>query len=194
MDNLNLTAEELKDFRRVLGWSQQQMADELAVARNTINRMEKGHMAIETRTALAVRYLAHHYRPVKSNEVLQVQPVAPVAESIEGDKHLQAELNLPELLPIKPSRFQLRQQAAESAWLVYQPVISDLSGANELSLNFRLIWTDAEANFSYLFLLQLLERLVKLHDGSISIPNLWNNLKKLRKYAFDLYQENPQWH
>ncbi|MBC8674246.1 helix-turn-helix transcriptional regulator [Aeromonas hydrophila] len=74
MDNLNLTAEELKDFRRVLGWSQQQMADELAVARNTINRMEKGHMAIETRTALAVRYLAWHYNKIEKVTTNKPQP------------------------------------------------------------------------------------------------------------------------
>ena len=58
MDDLNLTAEELRDFRRVLGWSQQKLADELDVARNTVVRMENGQMAIERRTALAVRYLA----------------------------------------------------------------------------------------------------------------------------------------
>ncbi|MFQ1655851.1 helix-turn-helix transcriptional regulator [Aeromonas veronii] len=193
MDDLSLTAEELRDIRARLDWSQQRMADELDVARNTINRMEKGHMAIEKRTALAVRFLSIH-NASGSNVVLQSQPNPPLAETVDGDKHLQTELNLPDLVPIKPSRFQLRQQAADSAWLVYHPAIKDLSGATDLSLNFRLLWTDAEANFSYLFLLQLLERLVKLHDGSAQIPNLWSNLKKLRKYSFDLYQENPQWH
>lgn len=91
MDDLNLTAEELRDFRRVLGWSQQKLADELAVARNTVNRMEQGHMAIERRTALAVRYLAWHYNKIE--KVTNRETVQQHREPA-GDAHKQVDLPL----------------------------------------------------------------------------------------------------
>ena len=43
--------------KAVLRWSQQRLADELGMARNTITRMESGVMPVERRTELAVRWL-----------------------------------------------------------------------------------------------------------------------------------------
>ncbi|MBC8670702.1 helix-turn-helix transcriptional regulator [Aeromonas hydrophila] len=189
MDNLNLTAEELKDFRRVLGWSQQQMADELAVARNTINRMEKGHMAIETRTALAVRYLAWHYNKIEKVTTNKPQPGhanAPAApERGDAEKQVALPLSLPE-----PTLSCFHQ-----AWAVYMPAISGHKAYPALKERyFKMAQLDLEEGYTYLFLLQLLERLAKLPQDEQDFPDLWCNIRLLRQFARDLYKANPQWH
>ncbi|CAJ1888147.1 hypothetical protein CKOHBEJN_02289 [Aeromonas hydrophila] len=192
MDNLNLTAEELKDFRRVLGWSQQQMADELAVARNTINRMEKGHMAIETRTALAVRYLAWHYNKIEKVTTNQPQPGhanAPATPE-RGDAEKQVALPLPEP---KLRSSQPEVSTAEQAWDVYMPLLSQYKVYEQFKKRF-LKFADYDGGYSYLFMLQLLERLAKMSEGPDHVPYEWTSTNALREYARQLYKANPQWH
>ncbi|WP_323876567.1 helix-turn-helix transcriptional regulator [Aeromonas hydrophila] len=192
MDNLNLTAEELKDFRRVLGWSQQQMADELAVARNTINRMEKGHMAIETRTALAVRYLAWHYNKIEKVTTTQPQPGhanAPATPE-RGDAEKQVALPLPEPKLRSP---QPEVSTAEQAWDVYMPLLSQYKVYEQFKKRF-LKFADYDGGYSYLFMLQLLERLAKMSEGPDHVPYEWTSTNALREYARQLYKANPQWH
>ncbi|UXB11928.1 helix-turn-helix transcriptional regulator [Aeromonas dhakensis] len=190
MDNLNLTAEELKDFRRVLGWSQQQMADELAVARNTINRMEKGHMAIETRTALAVRYLAWHYNKIEKVTTTQPQPGRANAPATpeRGDADNQVALPL-----TAPVAYQTVYEAYIDAWAVYQPVIIRHDAYHDLRERyFKMV--ELDEGYTYLFLLQLLERLAKLPRDEHDHPVQWCNIRELRQFAKDLYKANPQWH
>ncbi|ELB2789537.1 helix-turn-helix transcriptional regulator [Aeromonas hydrophila] len=194
MDNLNLTAEELKDFRRVLGWSQQQMADELAVARNTINRMEKGHMAIETRTALAVRYLAWHYNKIEKVTTNQPQPGhanAPATPE-RGDADNQVDLPLP-APELKPDH---KLDPASSAWEVYAPVFKDHPWGEWLKERYFKVFHHIDTHYSYLFLLQLLERLAKMgfNAGEVVYIRQYANYKDLRDYARALYKDNPQWH
>lgn len=88
MDDLSLSAAELKDIRARLEWSQQRMADELAVARNTVVRMENGQMAIELRTALAVRYLAWHHAMIEkvSRQQLGQTATASPAHHTDGQE------------------------------------------------------------------------------------------------------------
>jgi len=45
---------QLKQIRAALGWSQQRLADEMGVARNTVNRWEMGERRI---TAMAEKLL-----------------------------------------------------------------------------------------------------------------------------------------
>lgn len=49
-----MTPAQLKQLRATLGWSQQRLADEMGVARNTVNRWEMGERRI---TAMAERLL-----------------------------------------------------------------------------------------------------------------------------------------
>ncbi|WP_421292422.1 helix-turn-helix transcriptional regulator [Aeromonas taiwanensis] len=189
MDDLNLTAEELRDFRRVLGWSQQKMADELDVARNTINRMEKGHMAIERRTALAVRYLAWHHSmieriPAKSQPVEATVPVDPE----RGDHHRQITLPLPG---------DEKSSPAQRAWAVFEDALRDRVGFQDLKERyFKTVQLafDEGIYYTYLFLLQLLERLASLPYDRNSCPVQWANIRELRQFAKNLYKANPAWH
>lgn len=49
-----MTPAQLKSLRAALGWSQQRLADEMGVARNTVNRWEMGERRI---TAMAEKLL-----------------------------------------------------------------------------------------------------------------------------------------
>ncbi|MFM5198998.1 helix-turn-helix transcriptional regulator [Aeromonas caviae] len=189
MDDLNLTAEELRDFRRVLGWSQQKLADELAVARNTVVRMENGQMAVERRTALAVRYLAWHHSmieriPTKSQPVEASVPV----DQERGDEQCQIDLPLPGDDKASP---------AQRAWAVFEDALRDRVGYQELKeryvkmVQFAL---DEGVQYTYLFLLQLLERLASLPSDRNSCPVQWANIRELRQFAKNLYKANPAWH
>ncbi|MGY3958758.1 helix-turn-helix transcriptional regulator [Aeromonas popoffii] len=204
MDSLNLNAEELRDFRRVLDWSQQRMADELGVARNTINRMEKGHMAIEIRTALAVRYLAWHFNKIEKVTVIKPAPEHVNVQSTpeRGDAEKQVALPLPEPkqdLPdpaLSTAEQDLPDPAlstAEQAWAVYMPLLSDYKGHLQLMKRF-LKFADYDGGYSYLFMLQLLERLAKMSEGPEHVPYEWTSTLALRDYARELYKANPQWH
>ncbi len=62
--------------KAVLGWSQQRLADQLGMARNTITRMESGVMPVELRTELAIRWLMFR----ECNIVEQVDQVKQVAD------------------------------------------------------------------------------------------------------------------
>lgn len=57
---------ELKALRKGLGWTQDRMADELAISRVYVGLMERGLKWIERRTELSVRYLADGWRPIES--------------------------------------------------------------------------------------------------------------------------------
>ncbi len=190
MDDLNLTAEELRDFRRVLDWSQQRMADELGVARNTINRMEKGHMAIEIRTALAVRYLAWHHSMIEKAPTKQPVQANVQAAPERGDAEKQVALPLPEPKQDLPDP---SLSTAEQAWAVYMPLLSDYKGCSQLMKRF-LKFADYDGGYSYLFMLQLLERLSKMSEGPDHIPYEWTSTNALREFARKLYKANPQWH
>jgi DNA-binding XRE family transcriptional regulator len=193
MDSLNLNAEELRDFRRVLDWSQQRMADELGVARNTINRMEKGHMAIEIRTALAVRYLAWHHSMIE--KVSPQQPSkdcrAGFTPSPErGDAEKQVALPLPQPKQDLPDP---SLSTAEQAWAVYMPLLTQYKGYAGFKKRF-LKFSDFDGGYSYLFMLQLLECLAKMAQDPEHVPYVWTRTNALREFARNLYKANPQWH
>lgn len=188
MENLGLTAIELKDIRERLGWSQQRLADELDVARNTVNRMEQGHMAVELRTALAVRYLAWHHAMIE--KVSRNQPGQPAIASPapeRGDAQHQVDLPLP---PADP----LDRSDAKQAWDVYGYALKDRFGMELLKERYFKLVSDQENSYTYLFLLQLLEKLVSLPCQQGNYPIQWGNIRELTAFARQLYRANPQWH
>ncbi|MFM1688259.1 helix-turn-helix transcriptional regulator [Aeromonas salmonicida] len=191
MDSLNLNAEELRDFRRVLDWSQQRMADELGVARNTINRMEKGHMAIEIRTALAVRYLAWHHSMIEKAPTKQPGQANVQAAPELGDSHKQVALPLP-----SSEFFDEASTAVKEAWKIYAPVFCEHPNFAEFEYRYFKVFGSLDPDYTYLFLLQLLERLQGMaftNSGPVSIYEMLN-YKNLREFAQKLYKANPQWH
>ncbi len=188
MDDLNLTAEELRDFRRVLGWSQQKLADELDVARNTVVRMENGQMAVERRTALAVRYLAWHHSMIERIPT-KPEPVEPNVPRVPelGDSHKQVDL---------PLAFADAPEPVKKAWEIYAPVFRCHPDFAQFEPRYFKVFGSLDPDYTYLFMLQLLERLQAMaftHSGPVSIFEMLN-YKNLREYAQKLYKANPAWH
>ncbi|MEH8121842.1 helix-turn-helix transcriptional regulator [Aeromonas veronii] len=191
MDDLSLSAAELKDIRARLEWSQQRMADELAVARNTVVRMENGQMAIERRTALAVRYLAWHHAMIE--KVSRQQPgqpatVSPASES--GDRHKQVDLPLS-----SPAKTATRSNPVADAWEVFWDLRCSRQGVHLLEENYFKLAKATNTDYSYLFMLQLLQRLFDLPvPWNSCAPVEWIQFKALRTFTDKLYKANPQWH
>lgn len=191
MDDLSLSAVELKDIRARLEWSQQRMADELAVARNTVVRMENGQMAIERRTALAVRYLAWHHAMIE--KLSRQQPGQPATASSapeRGDAEKQVALPFPEPKQELPDP---DLSPAQQAWSVYMPLLTQYKGYADFKKCF-LNFARHHAGYSYLFMLQLLERLAKMAKSPEHVPSEWINSKAICVFALNLYKANPQWH
>jgi len=57
-----MTPDELKAIRARLGLTQAQLAEQLGVERNTVNRWEMGLLPIQKITELAVKYLVSKKR------------------------------------------------------------------------------------------------------------------------------------
>ncbi|MGT2513915.1 helix-turn-helix transcriptional regulator [Sphingomonas panni] len=53
-----MQADDLRDLRKGLGMSQQELADKIGMSRKAISEMERAAAPIERRTELAVRYVA----------------------------------------------------------------------------------------------------------------------------------------
>lgn len=205
MKNKVFSSQNLQLARSQLGWSQQRLADELGVARNTINRMEMGHMVVERRTTLAVQWLLHVHAGVAkdSNALLQTGPVKShpaEPEVVQGDSHTQVVLPLTEQAsaePVAPRTVERRSDPAADAWAIYEASISDRLGFVELKERFFRVAEEAQENgyhFTYLFFLQLLERLCSMTAAEGFIPVEWGNIRCLRAYVLDFYKSNPQWH
>lgn len=52
-----MQAEELRELRKSVGWTQDHLAEAIGVSRVLIGQMERGQAPIERRTELAVRYV-----------------------------------------------------------------------------------------------------------------------------------------
>lgn len=196
MDDLSLSAAELKDIRGRLEWSQQRMADELAVARNTVVRMENGQMAIERRTALAVRYLAWHHAMIE--KVSRQQPGQPATASPApelGDAHQQVQIqfhNSDNSYHLSSDAGPLHHKAI-AAWFIYSHRIMAHPAGSELRDRYFQIAADAdELGYNYYFFSQLLELLVDMPKSSSDWPLQWCNIRELRLFAKNLYKSNPQ--
>ena len=118
----------------------------------------------------------------------------------DGDRHTQVDLPLTEqasaeLAPSKP--VERRTNPASDAWAVYESSIVDRLGFVELKERFFRVADEAEENgfnFTYLFFLQLLERLCAMTAAEGFIPTEWGNIRCLRAFVMDFYKSNPQWH
>ncbi|WP_139459406.1 hypothetical protein [Aeromonas veronii] len=138
-----------------------------------------------------VRHLISVYRETGS---------LPVSEPC-GDSHKQVELPLasqasaqsaPVPEPVVPPSDPELSTAAQ-AWSVYIPLLSQYRGYADLKKRF-LKFADYDGGYSYLFMLQLLERLAKMSDGPEHVPYEWISTNALRDFARKLYKANPQWH
>jgi DNA-binding XRE family transcriptional regulator len=77
-----MQAGELKAIRNELGWTQQQMADELGMSRKAIVEMETGKASIEARTSLAARQVFNsHARLSASHGVVEMPGDVPLASA-----------------------------------------------------------------------------------------------------------------
>lgn len=52
-----MTGRELRDARKLLGWTQHTLGQTLGITGKHIGDMERGNASIEKRTVLSVRYL-----------------------------------------------------------------------------------------------------------------------------------------
>lgn len=59
----SMTPAALKSLRAALGWSQQRLADEIGVARNTVNRWEMGLHPISSTAMLLLRTIERRNNP-----------------------------------------------------------------------------------------------------------------------------------
>lgn len=103
-----------------------------------------------------------------------------------GDSHLQVDLPLPGDEALTP---------AKRAWSVYFDLRCTRQGTHLLEENlFRLVKL-SKVEYTYLFMLQLLECLFSLPvPWDSCAPIEWTQLKALRAFTDKLYKANPQWH
>lgn len=140
----------------------------------------------------AVRHLISVYKNTGS---------LPVSEP-SGDSHKQVDLPLAsqasaESAPVPQPVVERRTNPASDAWAVYESSISDRLGFVELKERFFRVADESEENgyhFTYLFFLQLLERLCSMPAEEGFIPAEWGNIRCLRAYVLDFYKSNPQFH
>ncbi|MFM5525167.1 hypothetical protein ACET73_05250 [Aeromonas veronii] len=112
----------------------------------------------------------------------------------DGDLHAQVDLPLPSAELVSDVPPDLKLSKAQEAWAVYLPALSAYKAYPELKDRFfKLIDLDGRF-YSYLFLLQLLERLVNLPRKEDDFPLEWCNIRVLRSFARDLYNANPHTH
>ncbi|WP_281706137.1 hypothetical protein [Aeromonas taiwanensis] len=116
-------------------------------------------------------------------------PVVPA--QLVGDAHKQDDLPLDE----PPVYFGPLQQKAHEAWAVFNDAVMGYSFGSDLRQRYFTMVADAdELGYSYLFCLQLLERLVAMPRHADDCPIQWANIRELRQFAKQLYRANPAWH
>lgn len=132
-----------------------------------------------------VRYLISVYRNAGQLPSLPAQQA--------GDAHKQVDLPFPSPVPeVGPL-----QRKAHEAWAVFNDVImANPFGINLRERYFNMAADADELGYSYLFFLQLLERLVNLAKAKDNnhCPIQWVNIRELRQFAKELYRANPSWH
>lgn len=72
-----MQGQELKERRKLAGLSQQELAAEIDMARETVGKMERGEAPIEKRTELAILYLTQNRGP-------RPPSLAMIIEEVEG--------------------------------------------------------------------------------------------------------------
>lgn len=126
-----------------------------------------------------VRQLISVYR---NGGVLPSVPVQPV-----GDAHKQADL---------PLGFSDAPEPVKKAWEIYAPVFRCHPNFAEFEPRYFKVFGSLDPDYTYLFLLQMLERLQAMafaESGPVVIYEMLN-YKNLREYAQKLYKANPAWH
>ena len=103
-----------------------------------------------------------------------------------GDAHLQVDLPLPGDEALTP---------AKRAWSVYFDLRCTRQGTHLLEENLFKLVKISKVDYTYLFMLQLLEHLFSLPvPWDSCAPVEWIKLKSLRSFTDKLYKANPQWH
>ncbi|WP_290437961.1 hypothetical protein [Aeromonas caviae] len=143
----------------------------------------------------AVRHLISVYR--NGGDL----PVTSVVS--QGDGHTQVEMAFSDASSQKrfDNSFQPPDNAgplhrkAISAWFVFSDAVMAYPYGFELRDRYWQLAFDAdELGYTYLFNLQLLERLVAMAEAEKHCPLQWCNIRELRQFAKQLYRANPQWH
>lgn len=74
--------DEFKRLRKGMGWTQQQIAEELGMSRKAIVEMEAGKAPIEKRTGLAARHIFNsHSRLTSGHKVIELSEDVPLASA-----------------------------------------------------------------------------------------------------------------
>lgn len=104
-----------------------------------------------------------------------------------ADAHKQADL---------PLGFADAPEPVKKAWAIYLPVFRSHPDFAHFESRYFKVFGSLDPDYTYLFLLQMLERLQRIafrESGPVSIFEMLN-YKNLREYAQKLYKENPAWH
>lgn len=104
-----------------------------------------------------------------------------------GDAHKQADL---------PLGFSDAPEPVKKAWEIYAPVFRCHPNFAEFEPRYFKVFGSLDPDYTYLFLLQMLERLQAMafaESGPVVIYEMLN-YKNLREYAQKLYKANPAWH
>lgn len=112
-------------------------------------------------------------------------PSVPVQQL--GDAHKQVDL---------PLAFADAPEPVKKAWEIYAPVFQPHPDFAQFEPRYFKVFGVLDPDYTYLFLLQALERLQGMaftKTGPVSIFEMLN-YKNLREYAQKLYKANPQWH
>lgn len=115
-------------------------------------------------------------------------PSLPAQQS--GDAHKQVDLPLLEKVDLKA-----QLPAADRAWEVFKDALRGRQGIHLIEESYFKLVKTSKVEYSYLFLLQLLERLLTLpNSGFACCPQEWFDMGALRRFANKLYKANPAWH
>lgn len=107
-----------------------------------------------------------------------------------GDSHKQVDLPLS-----SPAKTATRSNPVADAWEVFWDLRCSRQGVHLLEENYFKLAKATNTDYSYLFMLQLLQRLFDLPvPWNSCAPVEWIQFKALRTFTDKLYKANPQWH
>ncbi|WP_413795958.1 hypothetical protein [Aeromonas dhakensis] len=112
---------------------------------------------------------------------------AAASQSVQGDAHKQVEL---------PFGFADAPEPVKKAWEIYAPIFRCHPDFAEFEPRYFKVFGSLDQDYTYLFMLQLLERLQAMAFTESGPAHIYEmlNYKNLREYAQKLYKANPAWH
>lgn len=134
----------------------------------------------------AVRALISVYRKGADFSVIAV-PAPAASQVVQGDFHKQVDL---------PLGFADAPEPVKKAWEIYAPVFRCHPDFSEFEPRYFKVFGSLDPDYTYLFMLQMLERLQAMAFTESGPAHIYEmlNYKNLREYAQKLYKANPAWH